>query len=130
MIYEVAGTGAKGPNNLYWQGFEFMFVSSKGQAKTFNPICDKKNISAGGISRGRNTNTNGETDPTEVVTQATGKRTNIWRFMTGFQFCGDTDHPAPFPEALAGDHILSWGRTPATWCWIASSDQAQPERWR
>jgi site-specific DNA-methyltransferase (adenine-specific) len=32
-------------------------------------------------------------------------RTNIWRFVTSFN---GVKHPAPFPEALANDHILSW----------------------
>jgi DNA modification methylase len=108
MIYEVAGTGAKGSNNAYWQAFEFMFVLTKGYPVTTNLLCDRKNITKGGLSKGRVTNAAGESNPTFAVTLDTGKRTNIWRFMTGFQFNGETDHPAPFPEALARDHILSW----------------------
>ena len=108
MIYEVAGTGAKGSNDLYWQSFEYMFVMSKGKAKTFNPLLDKKNVSAGGMSKGRVTSADGSSNPTFAVTQKTGKRTNIWRYMVGFQFNGETGHPATFPEALAKDHILSW----------------------
>ena len=108
MVYEVAGTGAKGSNDLYWQSFEYMFVCSKGKAKTFNPLMDKKNVSAGGMSKGRVTSADGSSNPTFAVTQKTGKRTNIWRYMVGFQFNGETGHPATFPEALAKDHILSW----------------------
>jgi len=33
-----------------------------------------------------------------------GKRNNIWRFDTQ----KNTEHPAPFPEKLANDHIISW----------------------
>jgi DNA modification methylase len=33
-----------------------------------------------------------------------GKRNNIWRFDTQ----KNTEHPAPFPEQLANDHIISW----------------------
>ena len=34
MIYQVAGTGAKGSNYYYWQSFEYMFIFAKGQPKT------------------------------------------------------------------------------------------------
>jgi DNA modification methylase len=33
-----------------------------------------------------------------------GKRFNIWRFDTQ----KNSKHPAPFPEQLANDHIISW----------------------
>jgi site-specific DNA-methyltransferase (adenine-specific) len=33
-------------------------------------------------------------------------RQNIWAYAVGGG--GDGKHPAPFPEALARDHILSW----------------------
>lgn len=38
-----------------------------------------------------------------------GIRENIWEYQTGM-FSGDTktSHPAPFPEQLANDHIISW----------------------
>jgi len=47
MIYEQAGTGAKGSNYYYWQSFEFMFVLAKGQPKTSNRIADVKNVNGG-----------------------------------------------------------------------------------
>lgn len=50
MIYEIAGTGAKGSNLAYWQSFEYMFVWSKGTPKTVNRIADVPN-SAGGKLR-------------------------------------------------------------------------------
>jgi site-specific DNA-methyltransferase (adenine-specific) len=40
-------------------------------------------------------------------------RTNIWRY-TPKGATDDTDHPAPFPEALAHDHIISWSNPGAT----------------
>ena len=33
-----------------------------------------------------------------------GKRNNIWRFDTQ----KNSNHPAPFPEQLANDHIITW----------------------
>jgi site-specific DNA-methyltransferase (adenine-specific) len=33
-----------------------------------------------------------------------GKRTNVWRLAPAQR----TEHPAPFPDELARDHIVSW----------------------
>ena len=40
-------------------------------------------------------------------------RTTLWRYASGKQ---SNEHPAVFPIALAKDHILRRGQTPATWC--------------
>jgi len=109
MIFQVAGTGAKGSNLAYWQSFEYMFVFSKGRPRVINLLSDKKNTTVGGISKGRATTPDGTSKrPTTITTPKYGKRTNIWRYMVGFNFSGNTGHPAPFPETLARDHILSW----------------------
>jgi len=34
-------------------------------------------------------------------------RNNIWKYTTSFN---GVKHPAPFPEALAKDHIISWSK--------------------
>ena len=47
MIYAAKGTGAKGSNYLYWQGFEYMFVLSKGCMGVSNRIKDKRNVAVG-----------------------------------------------------------------------------------
>lgn len=93
------------------QCFEFMFVLSKGAPKTFNPLLipttlpgqtynwGKKGYGPAvkeGAQRRRNENT---------VTKVTKIRRNIWQYPTGGNRVG---HPAPFPEDLARDHILSW----------------------
>jgi DNA modification methylase len=103
MIYRVSGTGAKGSNYAYFQGFEYMFVFCKGKIKTFNPIADHKNKTAG-----RKKNNNGDKNKTrmgEYTIRAYSKRDNVWVYAVGGS---GVDHPAPFPEALARDHILSW----------------------
>jgi DNA modification methylase len=110
MIYEVAGTGAKGSHRAYWQAFEFMFVFSKGSIKTTNLLRDKANVGAGkwqGGSKkadmvGSRQKDGGYTSPDF------GKRTNIWRYQPGNNGDDITAHPAPFPEDMARDHILSW----------------------
>lgn len=110
IIYEVSGTGAKGSNIGYWQAFEYMFVFSKGKPSIVNLIRDRKNLQSISFSKGRNTNKQGQSvNPTIVSSQKSGRRTNVWKYNAGFTNKDDrTEHPAPFPEALARDHILSW----------------------
>ncbi len=98
MIYEKNSSTfpAKKNGNRYTQIFEYMFVSSKGKPKTTNLICDKKNKWAGFKSFDGKIPTVPEFSP----------RTNIWKYTTSFN--DKTGHPAPFPEQLAKDHILSW----------------------
>lgn len=111
MIYETAGTGAKGSNYLYWQSFEYMFVLTKGQPKISNRIADVKNTNAGKMrcsSSRKSELLNSRTERRGIIAPAYSVRPNIWRYAFGAK-SGDTgDHPAPFPEALARDHILSW----------------------
>lgn len=109
MIYEAAGTGAKGSHDFYWQAFEFMYVFTKGKPKTINLIADRKNIGAGRITRGERLKVNGEqkTVKSRLVAEFS-KRTNIWRYRAQNLNNGTGGHPAPFPEKLARDHILSW----------------------
>lgn len=107
MIYEALGTGAKGSNKAYWQAFEYMFVLVKGTIKTVNRIADVKNKNAGSYRPGR-FREGGNDEPYHQVKEF-GVRTNIWRYPVGFANQSDrTAHPAPFPEALAQDHIRSW----------------------
>ena len=107
MIYEAAGTGAKGSNLSYWQAFEFMFVFSKGRPKTVNRIADVSNKTIGLLRGGRYRE--GGSNEKPHLTKDFGIRTNIWRYGVGFADKSDkTGHPAPFPEALARDHIISW----------------------
>ena len=103
MIYQVAGTGAKGSTLAYWQSFEFMFVISKGQPKSFNPIADHKNKTAG--AKNDKSNNKNSTRLGIYTTPEFSNRLNVWSYAVG---CNNADHPAPFPEALAHDHILSW----------------------
>ena len=111
MIYENTGTGAKGSNYYYWQSFEFMFIFSRGQPKTSNRIKDSRNTKAGQVQRAgvKMEYLGSRTFGKRIVTVGEyGYRTNIWRFHAGVNGDDQTDHPAPFPEALARDHILSW----------------------
>ena len=98
MIYEKNSPAypASASGNRYTQIFEFMFVFSKGKPKTANLIIDKPNKWAGFKDfSGKLKN----------PVPALSPRNNIWRFVTSFN---GVKHPAPFPERLAGDHILTW----------------------
>jgi DNA modification methylase len=88
--------------------FEYMFILSKGKLKTFNPIKDRKNKTAGQAVSGRIRQTDGSMKPKSTVGKITaklGQRFNIWEQCPQQ---GNNDHPAPFPEQLANDHIISW----------------------
>ena len=92
--------------NKYAPVFEYMFIFSKCAPKTFNPIKDRKNKSAGSVGRGTIRQKDGSTKPmSKVITIADyGQRFNIWDCTSQKQ----NGHPAPFPEKLAHDHIISW----------------------
>ena len=102
--------------NRYDNNFQYMFILSKGKPKTFNPIMVKKSEKS--LQRGKSgrdisfrelDGNRQDKKPQKITTHK--KKTNIWRFLTGF--CSSSDniaskHPAIFPEQLAQDHITSW----------------------
>jgi len=99
MIYEKNSPAypANRKGNRYTQIFEFMFVFSKGEIPK-QLISDKPNKWAGHKDfSGKLKNPVPEFSP----------RNNIWKYTTSFN---GYKHPAPFPEQLAKDHILSWSK--------------------
>lgn len=98
MIYEKNSPAypARKDSNRYTQIFEYMFVFGKGKVPNGRLICDKPNKWAGHKDfSGKLKNPVPDYSP----------RNNIWKYTTSFN---GVEHPAPFPEALAQDHILSW----------------------
>ena len=95
----------------YEQEFEFMFVLAKGNPVVFNPIM-RKNATAGKeYSTFRPHDYDGHAmrnnrDET-YVTRKQSYHGNIFDYVIGGGQ-EQSNHPAPFPEALARDHILSW----------------------
>lgn len=117
MIYKKQSPAypASQKSNRYGQVFEYMFVFSKGQPKTYNLLKDKKNRWAGhksfgtvserlksGELRERQYNDIGEY----------GYRFNVWEYLAGYGNSTNDEiafeHPATFPEKLAADHIHTW----------------------
>lgn len=99
MIYEKNSPAypARKDSNRYTQIFEYMFVFAKGKVPS-QLICDKPNKWAGHKDfSGKLKNPVPEFSP----------RNNIWKYTTSFN---GWKHPAPFPEALAHDHIISWSK--------------------
>lgn len=117
MIYQKKGFSFP-DSTRYHQTWEYMFVFSKGRPKAFNPICDRKNETAGKPLGGDYKRAE---DGSSVVRPGSedrgdrrefGQRFNVWLIGAGSgQSSSDAiafNHPAIFPEALARDHILSW----------------------
>ena len=99
MIYEKNSPAypARANGNRYTQIFEYMFVFAKGKVPN-QLICDKPNKWAGYKDfSGKLKNPVPDFSP----------RNNIWKYTTSFN---GWKHPAPFPEALAHDHIVSWSK--------------------
>jgi len=107
MIYEQAGTGAKGSNYYYWQSFEYMFVWTRGNPKTSNRLT-YKNRNAGKPRgfRAKSARLASRVDRVGYINPELSVRSNVWRYAVGQDV--SFGHPAPFPESLASDHILSW----------------------
>jgi len=98
MIYKKNSSTypAHSESKRYTQIFEYMFVFSINAPKTVNLIQDKKNKWAGYSSF----------DGKVKKVKDFSPRENIWEYSTSFNDA--TDHPAPFPEQLAADHIHTW----------------------
>lgn len=112
MIYEKLNFSA--PESVrYHQTFEYIFVLSKGKPHVWNPIKDRKNVTAGLSAWGKNgkREKNGIISPQpKTICGDVGMRTNVWRGKTRGQEEGATrlPHPAMMPKWLARDLILSF----------------------
>jgi site-specific DNA-methyltransferase (adenine-specific) len=93
--------------NRYHQVFEYMFVLSKGKLRVFNPIEDRRNKHGGHTSKVTAREADGSLHGRSPKTvKEVGKRFNVWEISTVKN--NKSGHPAPFPEQLANDHIISW----------------------
>lgn len=101
------------PNPLrYHNGFEYMFVFSKGKPNVVNLIEDRANRYGGtmihGTDRQRNGVTTKQAGSGKRKVKEYGARFNVWNLPSVQSPKERTGHPAQFPEALAMDHIISW----------------------
>ncbi len=109
MIYLKPNFSAVGAlATRYAPVFEYMFILTVGKIKTFNPIKDRKNISYGTKKTGTIRNKDGTMKSMSSIEKPYveyGQRYNVWEITPQTQ---GSNHPAPFPEKLAQDHIISW----------------------
>ena len=92
----------------YTPAFEYMFVFSKGQPKTFNPIMEdckfagKKSARTVIYADGTRKHDN------KGFYKDTKVKRNVFEYNVGTGKGRGIKHPAVFPEQLAQDHIISW----------------------
>ena len=101
----------------YEQGFEYMFVFTKGKIKTFNPIMKRNKyfgqncLRNGDWASGKDNSAMRQREGNKKIKEF-GIVDNVWRYETGGNKTTKDKiafkHPAIFPEKLAEDHILSW----------------------
>lgn len=94
----------------YEQEFEYMFVFSKGGVLTFNGIQRERKYKDTRKNRKFRREADGSHDMGASKESKTVLSGNVWKIFaaggSGDQF--SSLHPAPFPEQLAHDHIISW----------------------
>jgi len=97
----------------YNNEFEYMFIFSKGSVKTHNPIM--VDCLHAGLELGSTTYKNyskSEQKRGKIANPVKSKKIkgNIWEYVVGKNLEDQEakGHPAPFPCALARDHISSW----------------------
>lgn len=110
MIYLKPNFSAVGAlQTRYAPVFEYMFVFAKGKLKTFNPLKDRICKTFGKIKKGTIRTKDGKTKRMSnegTIQSEYGQRYNVWEINPVVQ--KGKAHPAPFPERLARDHIISW----------------------
>jgi len=106
MIWRKTNPMPKVKTKRYFDVFEYMFILSKGQPKTFNPLMQAtklggktynstmKQISSGKVRK-----------PKTMILNIERYKDNIWDCAVAQN---KTNHPAVFPESLVTDHITTW----------------------
>jgi len=96
--------------NRYHQHFEYMFVFSKGNPKTFNPITEPTKYK--GLANMKNRGQNGSLEYEKVERTSEKKVGNVFFYSIGGGISTKDkiayNHPAIFPEKLVYDQIISW----------------------
>ena len=106
MIWQKTNPMPKIKTKRYFDCFEYMFILSKGQPKTFNPIMVDCKF-GGKVYDSTCKNMGGENGRTKKTFILNNKRykNNIWEIPIAQN---ETNHPAVFPLQIALDHIKSW----------------------
>ncbi len=97
----------------YNNEFEYMFVFSKGQVLTHNPImvpCLHAGLELNGITYKNYSKNEQKREKMAKPVKSEKVKGNIWEYVVGKNLEDQEakGHPAPFPCELARDHIISW----------------------
>jgi site-specific DNA-methyltransferase (adenine-specific) len=93
-------------HNRYEQSFEYMFILTKGRPKTFNPILEKCSTVGTYCKRSTKVKEAAMRYNNMIIAKESKIKINVWEYSIGGGETGN--HPAPFPNQLANDHIISW----------------------
>lgn len=111
MIYKKKNPLPSG-SGRYIQCFEYMFVFSKGQPKTFNPLLQPAKDFRENGKKSTARQTDGSLKDYTHETNWMVPRQNCFEYKIGlYNTTRDKEafnHPAMFPESLARDQIISW----------------------
>ena len=115
MIWRKRGSNGLSWKNRHCNGFEFMFVFSKGRPKTVNIIKDVPAKYAGkrypSTYRKKDGSMSIRNKDSRIIPKFVS-RDNVWSFSHGRHNSAESslahDHPAIFPLKLAQDHIKTW----------------------
>ena len=106
MIWRKTNPMPKVKTKRYFDVFEYMFVFSKGQPKTFNPIMQATKFGGKVYDSTVKKITKGnERVKKTFVLNSERYKDNIWDIAVAQN---KTAHTAVFPEQIVHDHIISW----------------------
>jgi len=113
MIFEKKNPVPQIYRKRYSNQFEYMFILSKGVVNTHNPImidCLHAGLKLNGTTYKNYSKNIQERSKMAKPVKSQKIKGNIWQYVVG-KNKEDQEakgHPAPFPEKLAHDHIISW----------------------
>ena len=106
MIWRKTNPMPKVKTKRYFDVFEYMFILSKGQPKTFNPLMQATKFGGKTYNSTMKQISNGKVrKPKTMILNTERYKDNIWECAIAQN---KTEHPAVFPESLIADHITSW----------------------
>ena len=106
MIWRKTNPMPKFKHKRYFDVFEYMFILSKGQPKTFNPLLQPNKRAGELYDYTAKLKTTGKVRIKKTFNINDERyKDNIWECAVAKN---ETDHPAVFPESLVADHITSW----------------------
>lgn len=108
MIWRKTNPMPRLAGKRYTNSFEYMFILSKGEPATFNPLMVPCST-AGKKKKNSYSHEKGQ-EERDYITKEEKPRSNVWDYPVGTSHSIGGNHTAGFPEELAADHIKSWSK--------------------